>query len=763
MKTIIYVILLISFVFLSSPLTSYSQDSLNVTIASTLYQRDGRPQRVLVNDDKLFVHFQDKSHYQYIQILDVSDDSMTELGRIVLCDTITVGYYPYLGDFQVKGNYLYASFISYFGIAVYNIETREFETRFLEEEDDEFLNIQINGDYLYAYQREVGLKIFDISNPTEIVPIGLFPRQNTEWDLATYLDVNNDIAVLGLYNDIWLIDVSDPTAPVLQASIETPSVLNVKLYNEYLIVNGGNIPNVIDYFKIFDITDPSSPEMISELSDQSIPYGKMLIDNNLVYIKDSFELAIIDISDLELPFVTGNVSVTGETSAFQSLDLYENTIFVAAEYLGIIMIDVLDPCQPIEVDNPYQYVFPAISKYHDPFLYVRDRFRGLMVMDVSEPYSPVEVDYLENPFWGSTNFVSDQENDYLIILNNLGVAKVIIEPDGSFIEIERHDASYLPSLSSGFEIIGNYAFTCTGGYLVAYDISDLSNFIEVGRCHVGSHWSLKIVDNYACTLTNFQNNASIVICDISDPANITQVTEIEGSLDGQQTLISIGVSNCDGTPKLLICSNNRVGIRFSEVLIYDLSDPSNIQNIGSVTPDHLIYETSSYLKTAGNYAFWDCDDVLYVIDLIEFTITGHYQYENLDNSYSGLSFHADYNHVFAAYGNTFFILDCFEATPNNIKPVNNYPTTWEVNNAYPNPFNPSVRVPFGIPTRGAVAFTLYNINGQQIFEKTSLFRAGNHNFHFNTSELGTSISSGMYFIKLKYLDQTKIQKVMLLK
>ncbi len=91
------------------------------------------------------------------------------------------------------------------------------------------------------------------------------------------------------------------------------------------------------------------------------------------------------------------------------------------------------------------------------------------------------------------------------------------------------------------------------------------------------------------------------------------------------------------------------------------------------------------------------------------------------------------------------------------------PTEFTVSSAYPNPFNPTITVPFGIPGYGNVTISVFNLLGQQVYKTERTYEAGSHHFEFDASKSGSELVSGIYFLQIRYKDQTMTQKVMLLK
>lgn len=73
------------------------------------------------------------------------------------------------------------------------------------------------------------------------------------------------------------------------------------------------------------------------------------------------------------------------------------------------------------------------------------------------------------------------------------------------------------------------------------------------------------------------------------------------------------------------------------------------------------------------------------------------------------------------------------------------PASYYLGNNYPNPFNPSTTVKFGLPEQSEVTFTIFNILGQKVFEETAKnLAAGVHSFKFDASQL----SSGIYIYSM---------------
>ncbi len=91
------------------------------------------------------------------------------------------------------------------------------------------------------------------------------------------------------------------------------------------------------------------------------------------------------------------------------------------------------------------------------------------------------------------------------------------------------------------------------------------------------------------------------------------------------------------------------------------------------------------------------------------------------------------------------------------------PTSFIVETAYPNPFNPSVTVPFAVPEAGMVEIAVFDVLGREVYSQGRQYQAGHHRFVLDTGKTGSSLSGGVYFLKVTYNDQVQSQKIVFMK
>jgi hypothetical protein len=78
------------------------------------------------------------------------------------------------------------------------------------------------------------------------------------------------------------------------------------------------------------------------------------------------------------------------------------------------------------------------------------------------------------------------------------------------------------------------------------------------------------------------------------------------------------------------------------------------------------------------------------------------------------------------------------------------PSTFALERNYPNPFNPSTQIQYGLPVDSKVTVMIYNALGQRVralVQSTEV--AGNHSAEWDgKGDNGQQLSSGMYFVQM---------------
>ena len=132
-----------------------------------------------------------------------------------------------------------------------------------------------------------------VANPTVVGTLG---------GLSDALDVfvSGELAfVSDRQNGVWIVDVSDPTAPVV-----------VRAFGDADVFASGDLAYVAGFggLRIWDVSDPSNPVEVGSLDT---PTGNVFVSGGLAYIAASGRgLRIVDVSVPSAPVEVGSLDTT---------------------------------------------------------------------------------------------------------------------------------------------------------------------------------------------------------------------------------------------------------------------------------------------------------------------------------------------------------------------------------------------------------------------------------------------------------------------
>ena len=133
-------------------------------------------------------------------------------------------------------------------------------------------------------------------------------------------------------------------------------------------------------------------------------------------------------------------------------------------------------------------------------------------------------------------------------------------------------------------------------------------------------------------------------------------------------------------------------------------------------------------------------------------------YSTKDNQTTLIIVSPEGNEIFTASGE--YVIDSVEAANTNGFIETSMPVSFNLSEAYPNPFNPSTSLDITLSNEGIVSISAYNVMGQMVGTlHEGNMNAGSHTITWDAS----SLASGMYIIKAEVAGNIVNKKVMLLK
>jgi hypothetical protein len=105
----------------------------------------------------------------------------------------------------------------------------------------------------------------------------------------------------------------------------------------------------------------------------------------------------------------------------------------------------------------------------------------------------------------------------------------------------------------------------------------------------------------------------------------------------------------------------------------------------------------------------------------------------------------------------------YDETPTSVEPIESQGLL--LDDAVPNPFNPSAALRFSLPSEGLARVSIYDATGAFVADLVhETLPAGEHTARWDgTNAAGVPASSGVYFVRLESAGQLRTRKIVLLK
>jgi len=355
---------------------------------------------------------------------------------------------------------------------------------------------------------------------------------------------------------VSIFDVSDPSDPELVGQYMTPGRANgVAIVGNYLFV-----ADYEDGLIILDVSVKSSPGFIANYTTT----GRALnvdVDGNYAYISDHRNgLEIIDITDKSDPQHVGNFDTTptgGDDFYAYDVDIQGDYVYIAADRRFYI-VDVSDKANPIEKSRLSSRDSEHIS-VSDNYAYLDYYDSGhddtdLLIINVTDPSNPEKITTYDTPggvsgvtILGDIAFIADWDGLYVLNITDKENPDLIsgCDTEGSSYDLFYHNnIVYLADGSNGLSIV---------------DVSNFSNPFKLGGYSSIALIQGLIVSGDYVYMADYENG--LVIIDISDTSNPIYV----GKYQNESTARGIAVL---GNYAYLAYDRD-------DFIVVDISDTSN--------------------------------------------------------------------------------------------------------------------------------------------------------------------------------------------
>jgi hypothetical protein len=438
------------------------------------------------------------------------------------------------------------------------------------------LSVFVDGDYAYVTDKDEGLKVVNITDPTNPHKIGSYDTPN----IAQSIYVDGDYVFIAdgsgdaFLRNVIVLDVTDPSNPTLLGNCTTAA--SGSATGIYVSGDTAYVACTVGGVYAVDVTDPSAPQSIGNVNTAGEAYS-VVIDGDYAYVADGTNgLVVVDIIDPTNLNIVATFS-TGISSA-TNIVIEGNYAYVIDINNGMIVVNITDPTTPSFVESWSKSGASDAFAYGN-YLYVTDITDGLSVVNITDPNTPKFINTISLPGLAQAIVIE-------------GCYAYIACYDGGFQVAELSNASPpnligtydTPSFAQDVFVSGNYAYVADySSGLQILDITDPSAPTLTGFYDTpGEANDVFVSGDYAYVADHY---SGLQILNISNPSAPTFV----GSYNTPDRAFGVFVSG----------DYAYVADGISGVLIFDISDPSTPTLTGSYND----VSASVEIIVSGNYAY----------------------------------------------------------------------------------------------------------------------------------------------------------------
>ena len=679
--------------------------------------------------------------------------------------------------------------------------------------------------YLYAASTW-GLEILSLTEPTKPVRIGEIATPGT----ARAVAVDGDTAYIADgVGGVHVIDVSVPTAPRVvktlggftdarrvQTDGDNLYVLGkargLLVYNQHDVRNSetprprrffrtaGTPLNVLIRDKTIYVSDDRHGLYILEES----PFGDLVFQSAVPILANTYEIAetadavytfvasgnltLVDITDTENPEMGVQLNTPGFATSIQ---LRNNTVYLADQQAGLHIIDVGNPRQPRPISSQPTFGNATDVVVRGTLAYNTDGNAGIQTIDISDLESPK---WLHHYAFGGTAYGIDvvettEGQRRVYIANGVGGLRTLdftTPYDGTLhrnllfpTQTPTFDGPFGSANCTKVRVQNGYGFvaTDTGMFIVHLDTNAIVAHIPTAA----SVSDITLHDGYAYLCAE-----SLIIVDSRAPqqSGIVSERDVPGSayrvavdpatssvyvaaLDGGLQIFDIAEPAAPRPVGNYTTRGNATGVTFAEDRVYlldsgvgvavlDVSEPHEPRLHGKYENDALVIDA----QVGGHHLYLLDSRGVQMIDTRTLKITSSLVYEN-----SELWFPSELRLTDTAlYIADLYQLRILRVSPEGISLAVEEPprSNWtpnvmdstpvnRLNQNYPNPFNPETWIPYQIASNANVSLHIYDTQGRSIYSKPLGYqKAGSHTAYWDgRNAIGEPVASGVYFYSIR--------------
>ena len=249
-----------------------------------------------------------------------------------------------------------------------------------------------------------------------------------------------------------ILDVSDPTNPRQIGEVDTA----YEVSTSYSVVARDSFAYTSFYYPWFrsvDVSDPASPRIVGGCFPPEEEPQAMILRDSLVYVVLHSRFEVLSVARPREPRLIGSCRAGSENWGVELQD----TLSYIGSWSGLVVVNVARPREPVVVSTtPGTRTSTYDVAVRDTFVYVPSGFETLWVFSAADPLAPRALGGV--PLQGERGFSADLVDDTLLLVGCLHSAKLVSVADPASPRIV---GSYpTPSVARRVKVAEPYLYVC---------------------------------------------------------------------------------------------------------------------------------------------------------------------------------------------------------------------------------------------------------------------------------------------------------------
>ncbi len=426
----------------------------------------------------------------------------------------------------------------------------------------------ISGNYAYTI---FPFQIIDISDPTN--PVLVKTLQLPSGAPPTAIRVEGNYAYVGdFYGIIYTIDISNPY---------NPNILDGRMYASGEIVESIAVKDTVLYavaydspgIDVFSISDPNAPYRI-KLTGR---FGSSIaINKNYLYLGTAGVFSIFDISSLSSPRYVTEIPAG---SFIRSITVADTIAYLIQDTIGVTQVDISDTSNihiTSQIKNPYSHPYDdpfggdVGGTVNFPYAYIGSG-TGLWIVNIEKPDSISPVFFYPTGWYVNKLAVDTSEHAFLAEL--YGGLKILDYKDPSSPKLTGY--YYDDERVIDVAVAGSLVYLLCDRDLQIVDVTNPSSPNLLGKVSFNDTITTTILGNFDFLCLNgttayaARKSQKIYAINVGDPNN----PEIKSTFTLKDIPVGLSVSK-----DYLYVADYDTGIQ-----IFNISDPDSLNEKGFLT------------------------------------------------------------------------------------------------------------------------------------------------------------------------------------